>query len=209
MVEFDELKDYLPYYLSDKSLDKLFEQIDEMVKKGFNNEVYTTKLKSEKYIFQGDGLDKMSIVNMPDNELIPTRVIVLSNSCDINPENERIYSSNICYAPIIRLNSYIQLLKEEHCAEGKINTFLEKVRKQRYTSILYLPKHSYGLDDEGIVFLDKINNYPVEKLEYDDINKNKVFSLNNFGFYMFLLKLSIHFTRIREQIDRDNGNIIN
>ena len=50
MVEFDGLKDYLPYYLSDKSLDKLFEQIDEMVKKGFNNEVYTTKLKSEKYI---------------------------------------------------------------------------------------------------------------------------------------------------------------
>jgi hypothetical protein len=32
-----------------------------------------------------------------------------------------------------------------------------------------------------------------------------LFTLSNFGFYLYLLKLSIHFTRIQEKIDRSTG----
>ena len=66
---------------------------------------------------------------------------------------------------------------------------LEEIKK-------YLPQY---------LFLDRINNCPIEAVSKEDIDKKRLFTLSNYGFYMFLVKLSIHFTRVREEVDRTIG----
>ena len=208
MVDFSDIKIYLPYYLTDESLQKMFEDIDKMVQTGYNNRIYTSALENEKMIFQGDGLKKMKTVFLPDEEVCESKAIVFSNSCDLNQENIRPFPSKITYSPITRLSSYIEVLKEKKIKEKQIAEHIENIKKQRYTQILFLPQHPNGPEEDCMVFLDRINHCDNESIDRESLAKNKVFTLNNFGLYLFLLKLSIHFTRIREKIDRDNGKIM-
>jgi hypothetical protein len=208
MVDFSDIKAYLPYYLTEKSLDKMFEDIDKMVQTGYNNGIYTTALKDEKLIFQGDGLDKMKFVFFPDNNICETKAVVFSNTCDLYQENSRPFPSKITYAPIVRLTDYIEACKEDGYEGKRLDDHIEKIKQQRYTQILFLPEHPNGINQDCIVFLDRINHCDNDSVSRDELEKKRLFTLNNFGLYLFLLKLSIHFTRIREAIDRDEGNII-
>ena len=65
-----------------------------------------------------------------------------------------------------------------------------------------MPAYSLKLE-ESIVFLDRIVNYPTSSLKLEDLKMNRIFTLGNYGFYLFLLKLSIHYTRIADKIDRN------
>jgi len=58
------------------------------------------------------------------------------------------------------------------------------------------------LQDDSIVFLDRVNNYPLGEMSVEDVKRKKLFVLSNYGLYIFLIKLSIHFTRIQENGDR-------
>ena len=71
------------------------------------------------------------------------------------------------------------------------------------THVVYLPKNS-KMQYDAIVRLDKICSVDRRKIS----NKNRLFTLSDYGLYLFLLKLSIHFTRIRERIDRNEGQIL-
>ena len=54
----------------------------------------------------------------------------------------------------------------------------------------------------GITFENRISDFEsvVTANFFENHKKNATFS--NYGFYMFLLKLSLHFTRIQEKVDR-------
>jgi len=135
-----------------------------------------------------------------------SKCIVLSNTCDIDLSNKRFFSSSICYVPIISIDKYHKLLTDKsQKPESYIKSHIEDIRKQRITQILYLPKGS-GLNDESIVFLDKINN--IANNHIDRNISNRLFILSDYGLYILLLKISIHFTRIQEKVDRFKGNIL-
>ncbi len=59
--------------------------------------------------------------------------------------------------------------------------------------------------EESLVFLDRIWNLDNNYIDRSSLNKSRLFTLSNTGFYIFLTKLSIHFSRIRERVDRDAG----
>jgi hypothetical protein len=82
-----------------------------------------------------------------------------------------------------------------------IDAHIAHIRRQEITQIVYLPKNG-NLTEDSIVFLDRLNNYPADLFDVGQIKARKLFSLSNYGLYMFLIKLSIHFTRIQERVDR-------
>ena len=205
MINFEEIKKYLPHYLSAESNSKLFEDLRKFPN-NLDDRFYSWRLtKSESY-YQGDGVKQLLVMNLP--ELKPGKLpsIILSNSCDIDPTNRRLFESRISYAPIFQLEKYKNALIKDHVDTGVykidvINNHIKNVVKQLTTQILYLPK-GCGLENDSIVFLDRINNCPIEELNRCGEGSCKLFTLSNYGFYVFLIKISIHFNRIQEGIDR-------
>ena len=119
----------------------------------------------------------------------------------INPENERKIEPKILYCPIIRISRFETQLRNNYIQEEKISQFLKEIKEQKISSIFFLPKGG-ELPEDCIALFDGINNCKVSFLIGDEIPKRRLFSLSNYGFYVLLFKLSIHFTRIREVVER-------
>jgi len=201
MISFEEIKDYLPKYLTPESEKTLFEELKRFPD-NIDSRLYTNYLKDENIIFQGDGIEGLLFVNLPDQKIGKVSAMILSNTCDINPENVRLYQPNIIYSPIINLEKYKNnLLQKGLIGSASLSDHITNLRKQLITSILYLPKGG-SLAAESMVFLDKINCCDSAYLTKHDLKKLTIFTLSNYGLYLFVLKLSIHFTRITERIDR-------
>ncbi len=82
-----------------------------------------------------------------------------------------------------------------------IKQHINTIKRQRITQIFYLPKGKH-LQEESIVFLDRINSCDNRIISSEKINDIRLFTLSNYGHYIFLVKLSMHFTRIYENVDR-------
>lgn len=204
----EEIKLYLPQYLSEESTKELLKELEDFPTDGTKQTIYTNALKEENAIFQGDGIKDVSVVNLPSNNVVKAPVMILSNTCDISLDNKRPYFiPRICYAPILNLGKYIMSLTKNGIQKDRIESHIEQIKKQYITSILYLPKGG-ELNYDGIVFLDRLNNIVNSEISRKDLKKNRLFTLSNYGIYLFLLKLSIHFSRIQEKIDRNSGIII-
>lgn len=132
-----------------------------------------------------------------------TTAIILSNTCDISNENAHTLNKKQCVlAPIIELDSYIQTLKTlDTFSDARLASFLNELKLQRITNIFYISENG---GSEYIALLDKIFWFPTDELNsyLEDINENKLFSLTQFGYYLFLLKLTFHFSRFPEALDR-------
>ena len=201
----DELRMFLPKFLSAESTKELLDLFKDFPE-NIDGRFYSSFLKDNDIVFQGDGLQNIPVIELPKTDIKYSKCIILSNTCDIDLSNKRLFPSSICYAPIISLNNYYNLLiSKSQKPESDIKSHIEDIRKQRITQILYLPKGS-GLNDESIVFLDKINN--IQNHHIDRNNSNRLFVLSDYGLYILLLKISIHFTRIQEKVDRFKGVIL-
>ncbi|GHT72998.1 hypothetical protein AGMMS50262_03300 [Bacteroidia bacterium] len=198
----DDIRLYLPKYLSEESTKELIKNISEFPN-NISNSLYTNALNNDT-IFQGDGLKSLKIINLPDTKIGEVPSVILSNTCDIEPSNKRPFPSQVCYTPIFRLEKYIDNLKQVnfYTDQYALNQHLERLKQQHITQILYLPI-GCGLEYEGIVFLDRINNCQNRSISRDNLKQNRLFSLSNYGYYLLLTKLSIHFSRLQEKIDRN------
>jgi hypothetical protein len=191
---------YLPRYLSETTKIGLLESIRQFPD-NIDERFYLSRASSAiRTIIQGDGIGAMPFYHFPAQKAYQAPGIVISNSCDINPENERHTPINICYAPIMRLDKYYDQLIKQY-KQAKADNIIYSIRKQEMTQYFYLPK-APTLNYEGIVFFDQITNIPNPPEQHSTMIKNRVFTLSQYGFYLFLFKLSIHFTRMGEGIDR-------
>ena len=114
---FEQIKSYLPSYLTPENKAELFSEL----KKFPNNFNYYLCPHKETYL-QGDAWRGFVAINFHTQESKMVSGVIISNSCDITPENPS--------------------------------------------------------------------------------TKERLFVLNQFGFYLFLIKLSIHFTRFQEDVNR-------
>lgn len=206
MISVDEIKKYLPQYLSDEDQSELFKDL----KKFPNNldfRFYSRHLTKENSVYQGDGLTSLLVINLPSTDLRPAPAMILSNTCDIDPTNLRYFPSRVLYSPIFQLEKYKKKLildfvnPEKNVPQERIEKHIEAIKRQEITQILYLPK-GCDLQNDSIVFFDRINNCPSHMLHNEGKIRTKLFTLSNYGFYVFMIKLSIHFTRIREGVNR-------
>jgi hypothetical protein len=202
-----DIGDYLPKYLSAVSFDALLEELKAFPTDGTKNTVYTSLLKEEKILFQGDG-----IANLPYYDAQSRNVfdgisgIILSNTCDMDTRNKRLEDIHICFAPLLRLSKFQERLSKQYDTE-RIHQYIASIKKQKISHIFYLPKGG-DLDYEAIIPLDRICYVNNSFVDREKLNSTRLFTLSDYGNYLFLLKMSIHFTRIREKVDRNSGIII-
>lgn len=200
----EDLKLFLPKYLSDISYNKLINELKIFPE---NNDKYYF-FYNENSILQGDCLNIFF-----EEFKTQKKIIVVSNTCDISLENDRIFTPNLLYCPLIKLNDYLNKIKEKsHCLSEKllnekVLSLKNSIEKQKISSIIFFSKSKFSglenkLEDDYIAILDRISYIPLNKINIDKIKEYRMFSLGNYGFYLFLFKLSIHFTRIFERIDR-------
>lgn len=204
-MTFDDIKLYLPNFLSGGAENELFSSL-----KGFPNNIddrlYTTHLSRNNIIYQGDGFSNFSIFNLPNVECRQSKAMVLSNTCDIDINNKRYFDSSIVYAPIFDLKKYKQALERELPNNGEsINQHINSIKKQELTQVFYLPAYK-PIIDESIVFLDKLISIPNKMVDRGEVINDRLFTLSDYGIYLFVYKLSVHFCRIKDNVERRSAN---
>ena len=107
--DFDEIKQYLPKYLSPTSTKDLFDGLRQFPHNLTKKNFYTSTLKNDEMIFQGDCIRNMLVMNFPNLETKYVPALIFSNTCDIDQKNKRNFPSQIVYSPIVGLNLYEQL----------------------------------------------------------------------------------------------------
>lgn len=202
MISWEEVKKYLPQYLSAESTKILFNELNQFPD-NIDSRLYTNQLKDKPYIFQGDGFACLPFIFFPDKEIFVRPAMILSNTCDNITKDNRYSPIHLFYAPIIKLSKFADLLRDNGVEQDKIDNYISTIKKQYVTQIFYLPAGG-GLEEESLVFLDKINNSQ-NVIEPEHIADLRLFSFSDYGFYLLLLKISIHFTRIQEKVARNEG----
>jgi hypothetical protein len=207
MSDIDDFHIYLPQYLSEESEQKLFQNLSNYPNNIAAN-FYVQHDRLAGSILQGDGLRKLLVINSEDLSKKEVPCMIISNSCDIDPANLRPFQANVIYTPIFNLKKFSNGLESAKIKTGKaLADYIELIKKQRITQMLYLPPLGTILE-ESFVFLDRLFNLPLEKVVGDTGKDVKLFTLDDYGFYIFLYKISLHFTRIREKIDRHAGVVL-
>lgn len=189
-----KVKDFLPFYLTEDQKVGLADAV-----KGFSgrSDIYTQGLQDQ--VLQGDCWQNIPFIDIAGRRGLVS-VMLLSNSCDIAPENDRDLPVNVTYAPLIDLAKYEGMLLAAKVPEPKLREKIAAIRAQKITSLIYLPALLPGAV-ERVVMLDKAMSVPYKVFE-EQADKRKLFSLNQLGFYLLSFKLSIHFCRMHERVDR-------
>lgn len=199
-LDFDTLKAHIPPYLTLPMQQGL---IEELKRFPHNVNYYTDHYKNE--LLQGDGLTKLPIIDVGTAQRSDVFGVVLSNSCDVDPINKRLRPARLVFAPLIPLNKYYDLLRGSGVSQDRIDSQMQSIRSQHVTNVLYFPRSS-SLSDEFIAYLDDIHNIPLSTV--NSIQPPKIFTLSQIGFYLFSIKLSVHFCRFHENILRDTAPIV-
>lgn len=149
---------------------------------------------------QGDSWTGLDIFNIATGERKLIRGILLSNTCDISPENSRVTTPNVSFCPLINLSSYIKRLRASGLPEEKIEQKVSSIKSQHVTNIMYFPPGP-TLEEEYIVDFANTHSLPLSHF-LGKKDKKRLFALSQIAFYLFILKLSIHFCRLHEGVDR-------
>lgn len=195
-ITSESIKDQIPYYLSQKAKEHLAKALD-----NFPRQIdYYINLYPDETL-QGDGWTSVDVIRFEDGARKLIKALLLSNSCDIAPENKRDLPTKLSFASMVKLDRYQELLTSGGLDPEQIKAKVQAIKEQRVTSLVYLPKGS-ALDDDYVALLDDIHTVPYQAFRARN-EKKKLFTLSNVGFYLFVLKLSVHFCRLHEEIVRD------
>lgn len=208
---------FLPKYLSPRAKESLFSNL----KKNFPNSddpnrLYK-RLKDITTYYQGDGILDIpfSVLNTKNKcfDIKYFKGAILSNTCDISTDNRREYKPFVNIAAIYDLKDFTKYLKEQRVSEDKIKVFLKNLRANILSSLFYLPKLEVSgevimaesfirFDHTTCLPIDFINEDKYDK-QYQSLGGDRIYTFSNYGFYLFLFKLSVHYCRIREGVFRD------
>lgn len=195
----ETFRDYLPRYLSEEDLGGLFAELRQFPE-NIDSRFYTRWLQNDPQLFQGDGIRDLPAVQFPHTEVRDIPALILSNTCDVNLENTRLYPNRVIYAPIVRLAKLEAAIRNNGVSDERVKSFLFDLKRQHISTMFYLPDGA-GLQYESVVLLDRTNNCPLNSAQ-ENLFERRLFTLSNYGFYVLLFKLSLHFCRVREQVNR-------
>ncbi len=203
---FDQM---LPSYLTNtakgrikEALEQFFDDTEQINYADF----YT--LEEHNFLMQSDVVHSVVGIDWDVNERTYTSgfiaALLISNSCDVTIENNRtVNSKEALFAPITLVESYLTLARENGASEEQLNTFRNTLQRQEYTNLFYLPPNPVNQKDY-IVRLDKIHWVPQTELTgiISDLDNERFISLSDWGYYLYLTKLSLHTCRVPEELER-------
>ncbi len=199
---FDNVKTYLPKYLSEDDQRRLFSELTQFPD-NLDKRFYTSHLKDHSCLFQGDGINDVDAPDYENKQFRKIKGLLIRNTCDVNVENRRHYAPSAVFAPIFNLRKYRELLISKHQDPNSVESHITSVREQKITSYFFLPACE-KLNEDSFARFDCLFSLPtLESLNHTFI-QNRLFTLSDYGFYILLLKLSIHFSRIQESVSRNN-----
>lgn len=197
MPNFLHSIEQLPIYLSDTEKYKLFQDIN----KNYPNIDYYALTDATEF-WQGDGWSKFDIYDFNDAKLKIISGLILSNTCDIYPENKRIIPNFINFCLVMNIKSYEDFLKSKNIDAGSIKDHIDAIKRQAVSTRFYLPPQQ-RIDYGYVALLDHVYTLPLNKF-LENTSKKLHLRLSQAGFYIFLIKLSWHFCRMGEGIHRDS-----
>ncbi len=191
----EQARVFLPKYLTPSQQQELYSELRKFPER-FTYYLDSSKLQEE--LLQGDGWRGFVVLDFQTSNRKTVSGVVLSNSCDVSNANQWAVQTNVLFAPMVRVERYAERLRQTK-DQQQVDSILEGIRRQRASSIFYLPSMPGG-HDESIIRLDDIHTHPLP--DFLEVEKSQLFTLNQHAFYLFLIKLSIHFTRFQEDIAR-------
>lgn len=194
---WDDVQVFLPKYLTPRQARELFEELS-----SFPDipDFYLAPASSQPDLLQGDAWRGFLAVNIESLQRHTVSGVVVSNSCDVDVSNARTLPGGILFAPLVRLNAYRDRLITAGKNQDRIDDHIEAIRAQRVTYIFHLPAGKYGPEEDLLLLLDDIHTQSLSHFAAGD--RTLLFRLNQTAFYLFLLKLSIHFSRFQEDVQR-------
>ena len=194
-ITAESIQDQIPSYLTQEAKDKLAKALGE-----FPSPIdYYINLYPED-VLQGDGWNSFVVIDFGSGERKPVKGILLTNSCDVSPENKREFPPTFTFALIIKLNNYLAKLAGAGLTRQQIDDKVIAIKEQRISTLFYLPKGA-KLDDEYVALLGDVHTVPLQVFEARK-DRQKLFTLSQVGFYLFVFKLSVHFCRFHEGVAR-------
>lgn len=200
----DELQIYLPKYLSAENYDTLIKELNAFPE-NMDNRMYTT-IADKNLICQGDVISELPYIDIDhlDQGIKNKDCIVLSNTCDIDINNKRMFQSRLMYAPLVELEKYRNVLLAHNAGtEQQIDGHIKSIKEQHVSQILYLPASSRF--KESIVFLDRTLNIDSRYIDRMTLDDRRLVSLSDYGFYLLLFKVSVHFCRLQDRVERGSS----
>lgn len=191
----DSIESNIPYYLTQEAKLGLIKALKDFPEK---TNYYTNLYPYE--MLQGDGMSSLDVINFTDGKRKAIKGILLSNSCDMDINNKREFPIKLTFAPLIKLSKYILLLQNAGISQSKIDAKVRSIREQKVSYLFYLPKN-IALIEDSLALLSDLHSIPLSAVEAIE-NSPKLFTLSQVGFYLFLFKLSIHFCRFHENVER-------
>ncbi|AOW50478.1 hypothetical protein [Acetobacter ascendens] len=195
------LERQIPYYLTAEDRQVLVDELEAISRGGSADYIlsdYSDSFKSE--MLQGDGWRGFQLYNFKDNCLQSVFGLILSNSCDIDTKNSRDIPVRVTFCPLVQLEVYQAALEKAKVPEEKIQQKISAIKAQKITNVFFIPVRRGGVDGYIIRFDD------IHSIFLKDLRGNqeceKIFTLSNTGFYMLLFKLTIHFCRFQENVNR-------
>jgi len=194
-ISFDQVRLYLPQYLSPERQKDLWNDLRSFPN---NRSIYSTR-NNDPDCLQGDGWRGFVAIDFHSLDRKTVSGLVLSNSCDVAPRNTRATTPNITFAPLMKLQKYLTVLEQNGLNERQRMDVSTSIRKQSVTSLMHLPAIANHMEESVAIFGD-VRSQPLDHFMASE--RSLMFRLSDFGFYLFLFKLSVHFTRMLEDVER-------
>lgn len=210
------IKNHLPKYLSREQTESLFSSLKTDFPYSNNPDKIYVELVDKSIFYQGDGIIEIpfSTINLENQsfDCIYRKGAVLSNTCDIDPTNERNYLPFALFGSIYELAPFLKYMNENKIKPERINNFENDLRKNQISTLFYLPeiiREDETYFPESFIRFDETTSLPVNFINNNNYNKeylhkdgDRIYTLSNYGFYLFIFKLSVHFCRFREGVFR-------
>jgi hypothetical protein len=208
------IRTFLPKYLTPELQENLFKTVQDNFPFSTDPNLIYSQIPEIEYLYQGDCIVDIPFTNFNKGNFDTAYLngIIASNTCDISPENDRLDIPNIQFASVFSLKEYIDQLKANDVKQQRIDSFVENLRANKVSNLFYMPEKRNGdtiIIKESFARFDLNVTLPISIFSGEAYNKNyfpigdRLVSFSNYGFYLFLIKLSVHYCRFREGVFRD------
>jgi len=201
----ERIESLFPKELSDQKKGRLREGLRQFLKEGVQEKIYTDFYSSDirPYFLQGDLISELRFPewNLEDRDFSKAyyNAVILSNTCDIDEENQRSVPKRVLLAKLINLKDFEEgLIFHQIPSQSQI---LLSLKNQEYSNLMYFPSIN-GL--EYVAYLDEVSWISTEELNSlkEGISQNRIATLEYFGYYLFMFKVAYHLCRLPEETER-------
>ncbi len=201
--DVENLQKQIPYYLTASDQEALIIELKALASGKSVDYILSRYHDSFKeQMLQGDGWKGFELFLFESGKRLSVRDMVLSNSCDIEPINNRDIPTRVVFAPLVKLSAYKALLDKSGINAEKVNAKIASIKAQKTMNIFYLPA-SGPLVEDYLVRFDEAHSMPTAAHK----EQEKLFTLSQIGFYVFVLKLSVHICRFQEEVKRSLATV--